>query len=87
MNQLELDLRPSLTVQYELDLDYTESDKPRYSLTDSVLPIGVPTGIYNSNTITSAKTVIQLDGNVEIRSKNMPWYRKLAFKTLGFDVK
>lgn len=87
MQQLEIQFFWPLTEQIPLDLDYTGCDKPKIYTT---LPIN-STGAYtftatNGGTITNTFN-IDLDKASLIVTGEMPWYRKAAFKLLGFKIK
>ena len=83
MTQTEIQFFWPLTEQIPLDLDYTDCDKePVYSYINST-----EGGFIYSNLTTTNTLHINLD-NVKpfITQNDMPWYRKLAFKALGFKI-
>lgn len=87
MQQREIQFFWPLTEQIPLDLDYTGCDKPKIYTT---LPI-TSTDSYtfaatDASTITSTLS-IDLEKTSVIVTGEMPWYRKAAFKLLGFKIK
>ena len=87
MTQLEIQFFWPLTEQIPLDLDYINCHKePVYTnpmlISNSLL-------VSNGGTTGIIQPSIQFDlDNLKpiIKQIDMPWYRKLAFKVLGFKV-
>jgi hypothetical protein len=82
--QTEIEFFFPLTEQIPLDLEYTRCEPPKLSYTN-----GDNTGFafYPTTTGTTWEgvgSIILKATELTIETPNMPWYRKLAFKLLGF---
>jgi len=85
-HQTEIQFFFPLTEQIPLGLDYTGCEPPKmtvsYTNGDTTGFAFYPTGTWEGvGTITLKAT------ELTIETPNMPWYRKLAFKLLGFKWK
>ena len=89
MRQSEIEFFWPLTEQIQLDLDYTNCEKP--SPTYTSLPIGAGTMTYdtfNSNgytTITASSLSIDVETTTFKLTEEPPWYRKLLYKLLNIQ--
>ncbi len=77
MYQQEISFFWPLTEQMPLELDYAPCEPPKLTVT-------YDTGFYTTNTWSSVGVVTIKANEITIRTPNMPWYRKLAFKLMGF---
>ena len=88
-NQLEIQYFWPLTEQISLDLDYSECVRPRYSYSDVKIEGG--TGVlYQPLSVGTWAVSSQLELNKDGLTFNgfeMPWYRKVLFKLMGFKWK
>ena len=86
MYQQEIQFFWPLTEQIPLELDYTECEKPRYTYSD-VTSVGT---LYQPITTGTWAVTTQLELNKDgltFSGFEMPWYRKVLFKLLGFKWK
>ena len=83
MHQQEIQFFWPLTEQIPLDLDYAPYEPPKLSYTnvDTTGFAYYPTGTDSWGTVGA---VIIKAKELTIETPHMPWYRKLAFKLLGF---
>ena len=79
--QTEIQFFFPLTEQIPLGLDYTDCAKPPTVLAEQ--QVLFTTGA----TWTGVGAIILKATELTIETPNMPWYRKLAFKLLGFKWK
>jgi hypothetical protein len=84
MKQQEIEFFWPLTEQILLDLDYAPCEPPK-------LTVSYDTGVIFAHYPTDSWGTV---GNVNIKAKeltielvHMPWYRKLAYKIMGFKWK
>ena len=89
MRQQEIEFFWPLTEQIPLDLDYSQCASHLYYVkaqgqpTDGPCPF--PTGTVWVTTPTTFQPVVTIKAdNLTIQTKHMPWYRKLAYKLMGF---
>jgi hypothetical protein len=81
MYQQEISFFWPLTEQIPLELDYAPCEPPKLSYTN-----GDTTGFafYPTGTWAGVGTITLKATELTIETPHMPWYRKLAFKLLGF---
>ena len=88
MKQLEIEFFWPLTEQTVLDLDYSECASHLYYIKAQGQPKEGPyaTGMVYANgpTVFATPVVTIKADNLTIQTKHMPWYRKLAYKLMGF---
>ena len=79
--QTEIQFFFPLTEQIPLELDYAPCEPPKLSYTN-----GDNTGFafYPTGTWAGVGTITLKATELTIETPHMPWYRKLAFKLLGF---
>ena len=83
MKQLEIEFFWPLTEQIVLDLEYAPCEPPKLEVKcDGVIAYPTTSGDWGSIGTVTIKTT-----ELTIETPNMPWYRKLAFKLLGFKWK
>jgi hypothetical protein len=91
MYQQSIEFFWPLTEQIPLELDYTQSDKPKDPYPLSTISTNGTTGIsmYAYPNPQSWTTSINVDtNNITITSKNIPpLYRRVLFKLLGINWK
>ena len=92
MNQLEIEYFFPLTQQIPLELDYTQSDKPKltyYSLSGGTSTISPSQFAFYPTTQTWTTTTINIDQtDITITSKTkQPLYRRVLYKLLGINWK
>jgi hypothetical protein len=86
MIQQEIQFFWPLTEQTNLDLDYSVCSPPQYHINymDAVSTWKDSTGFYISHP-TTISPVVTIDAeHLTIKTPSMPWYRKLAYKLMGF---
>jgi hypothetical protein len=80
MYQQEIQFFFPLTEQIPLELDYAPCEPPKLSYTN-----GDTTGFaFYPTTWAGVGTITLKATELTIETPHMPWYRKLAFKLLGF---
>lgn len=90
MQQLEFKFFWPLTEQIPLSLDYAECDtRLKITNTGTLLSIGnsgswVTTAQHVDVMSVNTKGVTIDSGTITIKGMQMPWYRKLLFKLIGF---
>ena len=85
MYQQEIQFFWPLTEQIPLDLDYTPCEPPKLTVTYDTGGVGFafyPTGSWGT---VGAVNIKAKELTIEI--PHMPWYRKLAYKLMGFKWK
>jgi len=85
-NQLQIEFFWPLTEQIPLDLDFSQCSPHLYYLKPEGLPREGPfaTGtVYATTAVSSPIVTIKAD-HLTIQTKHMPWYRKVAYKIMGF---
>lgn len=84
--QQEISFFWPLTEQIPLDLDYTQCSPHQYYLKAQGQPKEgpFPTGMVYATYPTATAGIILEAGTLTIKTPSMPWYRKLAFKLMGF---
>jgi len=83
MYQQEISFFWPLTEQIPLDLDYAPCEPPKLTVSTDT---GLGFAYYPTSTgsWTGVGTVTIKAKELTIETPHMPWYRKLAFKLLGF---
>ena len=81
--QLEFKFFWPLTEQIPLDLDYSNCSHRTTVTITGPSPLFVNSGSIQTATIT-AKGITLDAGTITVKSIEMPWYRKLLFKLIGF---
>lgn len=84
MNQQEIQFFWPLTEQIPLDLDYTPCEPPKVLVNNDT---GVAFATYpttNGSSWGSIGAVTIKAKELTIETPHMPWYRKLAYKIMGF---
>lgn len=82
MKQLEIEFFWPLTEQIVLDLEYAPCEPPKLEVKyDGVIAYPTTSAWGSIGTVTIKTT------ELTIETPHMPWYRKLAFKLLGFKWK
>lgn len=87
MKQLEIEYFFPLTEQIPLDLDFSQCSPHLYYIKPQGLPREGPfaTGtIYITEPANIQPVVTIKADHLTIQTKHMPWYRKLAYKLMGF---
>jgi hypothetical protein len=88
VKQLEINYFWPLTEQVPLDLDYSQCTSHLYYLKAQGQPREGPfsTGmIYTTTDAAISKPVVTIKADhLSIQLTHMPWYRKLAYKLMGF---
>lgn len=85
MHQQEIQFFWPLTEQIPLDLDYAPCEPPKVLVNYDT---GVAFATYPTTSAwSSIGTVTIKTTELTIETPHMPWYRKLAFKLLGFKWK
>jgi hypothetical protein len=84
MIQQEIQFFWPLTEQTNLDLDYSPCSPPQYYINTTVSYWKDSTGFYISHPTTISPVVTINAEHLTIQTPNMPWYRKLAYKLMGF---
>jgi len=82
MHQQEIQFFWPLTEQIPLDLDYAPCEPPKLTVaydTGVTFTTSVDTGSWGTVGAVTIKAQ-----HLTIETPHMPWYRKLAFKLLGF---
>ena len=90
MNQLEIEYFFPLTQQIPLELDYTQSDKPKltYHLSGGTSTISPSQFAFYPTTQTWTTSINIDQTNITITSKTkQPLYRRVLFKLLGINWK
>lgn len=83
MKQLEIEFFWPLTEQIVLDLEYAPCEPPKLEVKyDGIIAYPTTSGDWSSIGTVTIKTT-----ELTIETPHMPWYRKLAFKLLGFKWK
>jgi hypothetical protein len=83
MKQLEIEFFWPLTEQIVLDLEYAACEPPKLEVKyDGIIAYPTTSGDWGSIGTVTIKTT-----ELTIETPYMPWYRKLAFKLLGFNWK
>lgn len=78
MYQQEINFFWPLTEQLPLELDYTPCEPPK-------LEVKYDTGITFATYPTTVSPMVTIKADhLTIQTKHMPWYRKLAYKLMGF---
>jgi hypothetical protein len=86
MKQLEIQFFWPLTEQTTLDLDYSECASHLYYIKAQGQPKEGP--FANTTYPTTVQPIVTIKADhLTIQTPHMPWYRKLAFKLLGFKWK
>lgn len=85
MKQLEIEFFWPLTEQLPLDLDYAPCEPPKLTVSygNGVTFTTVPSDV----TWTTVGALTIKTKELTIETPHMPWYRKLAYKLLGFNWK
>ncbi len=81
MTQLEIQYFWPLTEQLPLDLEYTACEPPKLTV---AYDTGVAFAHYPTGTWTGVGAVTIKAKELTIETPHMPWYRKIAFKIMGF---
>lgn len=87
MNQLEIEFFWPLTEQIPLDLDFSQCSPHLYYLKAQGQPREGPfaTGTVYITEPANIQPVVTIKADhLTIQTKHMPWYRKLAYKLMGF---
>jgi hypothetical protein len=84
MKQQEIQFFWPLTEQVPLDLDYSVCSAPQYYINTTVSTWTDSTGFYISHPTTVSPVVTIQGEHLTIKTPSMPWYRKLAYKLMGF---
>jgi hypothetical protein len=86
MTQLQIEFFWPLTEQMSLDLDYAPCEPPKLTLQYDT---GVGVGFYTtgSGSWGTLGAVTIKAKELTIETPYMPWYRKLAYKIMGFKWK
>ena len=87
VKQLEIEYFFPLTEQIPLDLDFSQCSPHLYYIKPQGLPREGPfaTGtIYITEPANIQPVVTIKADHLTIQTKHMPWYRKLAYKLMGF---
>jgi hypothetical protein len=85
MYQQEIQFFWPLTEQIPLDLDYAPCEPPKLTVTYDTGGVGI--AFYPTGTWESIGTVNIKAKELTIEIPHMPWYRKLAYKLMGFKWK
>jgi hypothetical protein len=89
MKQSEIEFFWPLTEQIQLDLDYTNCEKPRIYTSLPLTGTGVTTyASFNSNaymSITASSLSIDVETTTFKVTEEPPWYRKLLYKLLDIQ--
>jgi hypothetical protein len=81
MYQQEIEFFWPLTEQIPLELDYAPCEPPKLTVTYDT---GVGVALYPTGAWGTVGAVTIKAKELTIETPHMPWYRKLAFKLLGF---
>jgi hypothetical protein len=87
VKQLEIEFFWPLTEQVPLDLDFSQCSPHLYYLKAQGQPREGPfaTGTVYATTAVTVNPVVTIKADhLTIQTKHMPWYRKLAYKLMGF---
>jgi hypothetical protein len=79
--QTEIQFFFPLTEQIPLELDYAPCEPPKLTVSYDT---GVTFAHYPTGTWAGVGTITLKAKELTIETPHMPWYRKLAFKLLGF---
>lgn len=85
--QREIEFFWPLTEQIPLDLDFSQCSPHLYYLKAQGQPKEgpFPTGTVWATGPTTVQPIVTIKAdNLTIQTKHMPWYRKLAYKLMGF---
>jgi hypothetical protein len=84
--QQEIEFFWPLTEQIPLDLDFSQCSPHLYYLKAKGQPLEgpFPTGTWATGPTTIQPVVTIKADHLTIQTKHMPWYRKLAYKIMGF---
>jgi hypothetical protein len=85
MYQQEIQFFFPLTEQIPLELDYATCEPPKLTVSYTNGTTGF--AFYPTGTWEGTGTVTIKATELTIETPHMPWYRKLAFKLLGFKWK
>jgi hypothetical protein len=88
MTQTEIQFFWPLTEQTDLDLDFSQCSPHQYYMRAQGIagvhgPFNTGMTYVSAPGWTSSKVQINTD-ELTIKTPNMPWYRKLAYKLMGF---
>lgn len=82
MNQQEIQFFWPLTEQIPLDLDYAPCEPPKLEVRYDT---GVAIATYPTTSCWGTVGAVHLKASeLTIETPHMPWYRKLAYKLMGF---
>lgn len=87
MHQEEIQFFWPLTEQIPLDLDFSQCASHLYYIKAQGQPKEGPfaTGMVYANGPTTIQPVVTIKADhLTIQTPHMPWYRKLAYKIMGF---
>ena len=90
MKQLEIEFFWPLTEQTSLDLDYSQCSPHLYYLKAQGQPREGPfaTGTVYATYPTTVQPIVTIKADhLTIQTPYMPWYRKLAYRIMGFKWK
>jgi deoxyinosine 3'endonuclease (endonuclease V) len=88
MQQLEIQYFWPLTEQLPLDLNYAPCEPPKLTVAyDVAYDTGVTFATYPTGAWATVGTITLKTTELTIETPYMPWYRKLAYKLMGFKWK
>lgn len=84
--QREIEFFWPLTEQIPLDLDFSQCAPHLYYIKAKGQPLDgpFPTGTVWASSPTTTAGIILEAGTLTIKTPSMPWYRKLAYRIMGF---
>jgi len=88
MNQLEIKFFWPLTEQIPLDLDYSNCERPKLTMSGTGITPANSTGFYLATGTTAVTPFLRIENeNLTVAfSKKQPWYRKWIYKLLGIKM-
>ena len=85
MYQQEIKFFWPLTEQIPLELDFSECEKPKLSVTNVDYSKFVIAGYDSATTSVVNTNGLEIRcGTITMKDVDMPWYRKAMFKLMGF---